>query len=83
MSRGRVMQLGTPDALFEKPAHTFVGHFIGSPGMNFCPRWWMAPRCRWRASAGLARPQPARRRFAGGVRPEYLALSARKPAGAL
>ena len=22
MSRGRVMQLGTPDALFEKPAHT-------------------------------------------------------------
>ena len=37
MSRGRVMQLGTPDALFEKPAHTFVGHFIGSPGMNFLP----------------------------------------------
>lgn len=21
--------------LFERPAHTFVGYFIGSPGMNF------------------------------------------------
>ena len=23
--------------LFEKPKHTFVGHFIGSPGMNILP----------------------------------------------
>jgi glycerol transport system ATP-binding protein len=23
--------------LFERPAHTFVGHFIGSPGMNVLP----------------------------------------------
>jgi glycerol transport system ATP-binding protein len=35
MSEGRVVQLGTPQELFEKPAHTFVGYFIGSPGMNF------------------------------------------------
>ncbi len=35
MTRGRVVQQGTPEALFERPAHTFVGHFIGSPGMNF------------------------------------------------
>lgn len=34
MHDGRVVQLGTPDELFEKPAHTFVGYFIGSPGMN-------------------------------------------------
>jgi glycerol transport system ATP-binding protein len=34
MTRGKVVQMGTPDALFERPAHTFVGHFIGSPGMN-------------------------------------------------
>ncbi|MDI3511453.1 MAG: glycerol transport system ATP-binding protein [Betaproteobacteria bacterium] len=34
MTRGKVVQLGAPDALFERPAHTFVGHFIGSPGMN-------------------------------------------------
>jgi glycerol transport system ATP-binding protein len=34
MHDGRVVQLGTPDELFEKPGHTFVGYFIGSPGMN-------------------------------------------------
>lgn len=37
MSRGRVVQVGTPQELFERPAHTFVGHFIGSPGMNLLP----------------------------------------------
>ena len=35
MSEGRVVQLGTPQELFETPAHSFVGYFIGSPGMNF------------------------------------------------
>ena len=34
MHDGAVVQTGTPDELFERPAHTFVGHFIGSPGMN-------------------------------------------------
>ena len=37
MSMGEVVQIGTPTELFEKPAHTFVGYFIGSPGMNFLP----------------------------------------------
>ncbi|MBD9529304.1 MULTISPECIES: ABC transporter ATP-binding protein [Paracoccus] len=35
MYDGRVVQMGTPEELFETPAHTFVGYFIGSPGMNF------------------------------------------------
>ena len=35
MDQGHVVQKGTPDELFERPAHTFVGNFIGSPGMNF------------------------------------------------
>jgi len=34
MSEGRVVQVGTPQELFERPEHTFVGYFIGSPGMN-------------------------------------------------
>ena len=37
MSNGRVLQAGTAAELFERPAHTFVGNFIGSPGMNFIP----------------------------------------------
>jgi glycerol transport system ATP-binding protein len=34
MYDGRVVQMGTPEELFETPQHTFVGYFIGSPGMN-------------------------------------------------
>jgi glycerol transport system ATP-binding protein len=34
MNEGRAVQIGTPSELFEKPEHTFVGYFIGSPGMN-------------------------------------------------
>ena len=37
MNFGQVVQIGTPVELFEKPRHTFVGHFIGSPGMNVLP----------------------------------------------
>ncbi len=32
MHDGGVVQSGTPAELFDKPAHTFVGYFIGSPG---------------------------------------------------
>ncbi len=35
MKDGEVLQIGTPEELFERPVHTFVGYFIGSPGMNF------------------------------------------------
>ncbi|RLJ60127.1 carbohydrate ABC transporter ATP-binding protein (CUT1 family) [Litoreibacter meonggei] len=37
MYDGRVVQIGTPQELFERPEHTFVGYFIGSPGMNVIP----------------------------------------------
>jgi glycerol transport system ATP-binding protein len=37
MFDGRVVQIGTPEELFERPNHTFVGYFIGSPGMNVLP----------------------------------------------
>lgn len=32
---GIIQQVGTPTELFEHPANTFVGGFIGSPPMNF------------------------------------------------
>ncbi|MCR4282756.1 MAG: ABC transporter ATP-binding protein [Bauldia sp.] len=37
MNDGEIVQIGTPVDLFERPQHTFVGHFIGSPGMNVLP----------------------------------------------
>ena len=32
---GQVMQTGMPMDLYRRPAHRFVGDFIGTPGMNF------------------------------------------------
>jgi glycerol transport system ATP-binding protein len=37
MFEGEIVQIGTPNELFERPRHTFVGYFIGSPGMNVIP----------------------------------------------
>jgi len=37
MYDGGIVQIGTPAELFSRPRHTFVGYFIGSPGMNVVP----------------------------------------------
>ncbi len=89
MQQGEVLQLGTPQELFEAPAHTFVGHFIGSPGMNFLP-------CRVDGDAALVDGQriplgdsalAAAAAAAGelslGVRPEFLSLHDSPQAGSL
>ncbi len=81
MARGRAVQVGTADDLFERPAHTFVGHFIGSPGMNFLPAQWRdgALMLGQRRIEGLPESLAARLDGAGpvklGVRPEYLRVT--------
>jgi glycerol transport system ATP-binding protein len=75
MNDGEVLQRGTPEALFERPEHVFVGHFIGSPGMNSVP-------CTLRDDAVWVADQRVCARPAGelsgelrlGVRPESLQL---------
>ena len=57
MSQGEIVQIGTPEQLFETPAHRFVGHFIGSPGMNFLA-------CEWSCGRGDDRRRARRRRAA-------------------
>lgn len=37
MYGGIAQQIGTPEALYERPANLFVAGFIGSPAMNFFP----------------------------------------------
>ena len=64
MHDGRVVQSGTPAELFDKPAHTFVGYFIGSPGMNIVPA--DGERTRGAHRRPRHRPAPQLRRAAGG-----------------
>ena len=37
LDQGRIMQVGAPLDLYERPANRFVAAFIGSPSMNFLP----------------------------------------------
>lgn len=77
MDHGEVVQIGTPVELFERPAHTFVGHFIGSPGMNVLP-------CELRDGAAFLNGQvvalegPIDKNMQGkpqiGVRPEFISI---------
>ena len=88
MTRGRAVQVGSAEALFERPAHTFVGHFIGSPGMNFLPAV-CTQQVLQIGSATLALPAPLAQQLAGtrslklGVRPEYISVYAQPVPGSL
>jgi len=79
MHEGTVVQIGTPVELFEKPKHTFVGHFIGSPGMNVLS-------CQIEGGAAvvaghridlageIAAPPPGSR-LEIGIRPEFISFA--------
>ena len=79
MHEGRVVQTGTPAELFERPEHTFVGHFIGSPGMNLIPAEVSGREARVNGHAvPMARSYPdipANARVELGVRPEFTRLA--------
>jgi glycerol transport system ATP-binding protein len=77
MYDGQIVQIGTPAELFERPSHTFVGYFIGSPGMNVMP-------VKVNGATAIVGDQtvdlPGTPKLAGqskielGIRPEFLRL---------
>ncbi|WP_089718158.1 ABC transporter ATP-binding protein [Candidatus Entotheonella palauensis] len=81
MIEGQVVQIGAPHELFENPAHTFVGYFIGSPGMNVLPCQLdhgeaILDGIRIAVDPALAaKAQQQGGQLELGIRPEYLSLS--------
>jgi glycerol transport system ATP-binding protein len=79
MYEGEIVQVGSPEDLFERPTHTFVGYFIGSPGMNVIPTELNGANVRL---GEYTAPLPAEPKLRGkpklelGVRPEYVKLTA-------
>jgi glycerol transport system ATP-binding protein len=79
MYDGQIVQIGTPAELFERPKHTFVGYFIGSPGMNVLPVTVDGSRAKL---GGQIIDLPAAPGADGqgavelGIRPEYIRLGA-------
>ena len=87
MQEGEIVQIGTPVELFERPAHAFVGHFIGSPGMNLLP-------CEVNGASVVYRGRPiglaetpgriaAGARTEIGVRPEFVRFAPAEETGAV
>lgn len=75
MHEGTVVQIGTPVDLFERPQHTFVGHFIGSPGMNVLPCKARNGEARFagnRLSISSTGTPPPGANLEIGVRPEFV-----------
>jgi len=81
MHGGRIVQFGTPRELFERPRHTFVGYFIGSPGMNLIDVHTEADAVVF-GDVRLALPDGLRECLAAtaggrlqvGIRPEFVQL---------
>ena len=77
MHEGRVVQMGTPQELFETPEHTFVGYFIGSPGMNLMEAEVAGNVAHVAgvpvALAGTYAPMQGRVQI--GIRPEFVTLT--------
>ncbi|MFC4114988.1 ABC transporter ATP-binding protein [Nonomuraea zeae] len=76
LNDGAIVQAGEPAELFLSPAHEFVGHFIGSPGMNMLPAEIVGDVVRVGQAdvgsvAGELPPGPVRI----GVRPEFVRIS--------
>jgi len=85
MRDGRIQQIGTPLAVYGKPANKFVAGFIGAPAMNFIDVTVSSETgattvefagVRLTVSAGDARALTAHngQRVIMGVRPEHLVL---------
>ncbi len=78
LHEGRAVQVGSPSDLFEHPAHTFVGHFIGSPGMNIMPCRIDGSSARLNGNTVPLDPAYAERarratgRLELGIRPEFV-----------
>jgi multiple sugar transport system ATP-binding protein len=87
MRGGVIEQVGTPEQVYNRPATTFVGGFIGSPTMNFVPCGVDREMPAVVLAGGIRLPIEASRLpgagddFTAGIRPEHFALASAGRAG--
>jgi multiple sugar transport system ATP-binding protein len=78
MKGGAIMQLGTPDEIYNKPRNLYVADFIGSPSMNFLEghleggSFKVDDMVMPMTGYNFAAPQTADRPAVIGIRPEHV-----------
>lgn len=93
MKDGKLLQYDTPENIYTKPANTFVGWFLGNPGMNFitCSIRRQNGRINLEAGGFTASklPQAYEKKMKSGqdailgIRPEHVQITKEKKAGYL
>jgi multiple sugar transport system ATP-binding protein len=82
MKSGNIMQLGTPDEIYNRPQNKYVADFIGSPSMNFIDGDLVGGTFRTgdvvipMEGYQFGAPQVADRPATIGIRPEHIATGA-------
>ncbi|WP_322890372.1 MULTISPECIES: sn-glycerol-3-phosphate ABC transporter ATP-binding protein UgpC [unclassified Yoonia] len=78
MKGGKIMQLGTPDEIYNRPRNLYVADFIGSPSMNFLHghvqggQFKVDDMVMPLTGYEFAAPQVADRPAVIGIRPEHV-----------
>ena len=87
MDEGSIVQVGTPQELFERPQTTFVGYFIGAPAMNMYEGKISGKNDvsvdghKFKTKTDLSKIKTDNVKL--GIRAEFISLSAKKSAGAI
>lgn len=77
LDQGKIQQAGEPEKIYNSPANTFVGGFLGSPAMNFIPVKLYEDSIRLnniyiKLTQSQLEVLKGRRNFIAGIRPENL-----------
>ena len=87
MNGGKVVQVGAPLEVYQRPANTFVAAFLGNPPMNLLPAVATGDKGGFAVKLGKATielpsahwaPLQAGTLVTVGIRPEYVAEQARQ-----
>jgi ABC-type sugar transport system ATPase subunit len=92
--KGRILQIGTPREIYDRPSHLFVAKFVGSPSINLYNAAFAEGALELRDQEGrgilslaidpaLARLRPVEREFVIGLRPEHIRVRREPVAGAI
>lgn len=86
LNKGTLVQVGTPQEIYNSPCNTFVARAVGSPAMNLIPGRLEAGRAALGGAMVLSHggaPQADGRPLLFGVRPEDLVLAPEGPVEAV
>lgn len=86
MDKGKLLQYDTPEMIYRYPANTFVGWFIGNPGMNFLKCKVVSKNgemflqvdgfeCSLKNMSSVAKKVMATGEVMIGIRPEHIEIS--------